>query len=85
MPDDYESTLRQNWFRRQIEKGLMSPDAGELTRARIDELIEDGIARAKKKIQPKKNLICHPGEYRVSDAREGDPGGETDLVLEGHG
>ena len=55
MPDDYESTLRQNWFRRQIEKGLMSPDASELTRARIDELIEDGIARARKKMQPKKN------------------------------
>jgi hypothetical protein len=52
MPDDYESTLRQNWFRRQIEKGLISPDASELTRARIGELIEDGIARARKKMQP---------------------------------
>jgi hypothetical protein len=46
--DDYELVLGQEWLRRQIEDGLKSPDAGELTRARISELVEEGIARAKR-------------------------------------
>jgi hypothetical protein len=43
---DAGTALRRDPFRKRIEEGLASPDAGDLTRARISELVEEGIARA---------------------------------------
>jgi hypothetical protein len=45
--DDLDAIVAQPWFAQKIEEGLASPDAGELTRERIDQLVQEGIALAK--------------------------------------
>jgi hypothetical protein len=35
------------WMREELEKGIVSGDAGELTREKFDQLVQRGIARAK--------------------------------------
>jgi hypothetical protein len=39
----------QYWLRQQIEEGLASPNAGELTEEHIRHLVSEGIGRAKSK------------------------------------
>jgi hypothetical protein len=47
--DDVEldELARQPWFIEKIEEGLASGDAGEATKARIDQLVREGIELAK--------------------------------------
>jgi hypothetical protein len=45
--DDLENILAQDWIQRALEEGERSPDAGELTRERIKDLVQQGINRAK--------------------------------------
>ncbi len=45
--DDYDAFFRQPWVKQKIEEGLSSPDAGELTRDVIAQLVQEGIALAK--------------------------------------
>ncbi len=43
-----ERVAYRDWLRAQIAEGLASGDAGELTRQRINQLVEEGIALAKR-------------------------------------
>lgn len=47
LEDDLDAIARQPWFLKKIEEGLASPDAGELTSELIDQLVQEGIDRAK--------------------------------------
>lgn len=47
LEDDLDAIARQPWFLKKIEQGLASPDAGELTSELIDQLVQEGIDRAK--------------------------------------
>jgi len=47
LDDNLEEILAQDWVRKALEEGDRSPDAGELTRERIRELVRQGIDRAK--------------------------------------
>jgi hypothetical protein len=38
-----------DWMRKLVDEGLKSGSAGEMTEARLDQLVEDGIARASRK------------------------------------
>ena len=33
------------WMRARLEEGLASPNAGELTRAKLDRLVDEGVSR----------------------------------------
>jgi hypothetical protein len=39
-----EDLAREPWLRKKIEEGLASPVAGEFTRERITQLVEEGIS-----------------------------------------
>ncbi len=43
--EDRETGAVHEWMRERIEEGLRSPNAGTLSRAKLDSLVEDGIAR----------------------------------------
>ena len=43
--DDREAGAVRGWMAEPIKDGLASPITGELSRKRLDSLIEDGIAR----------------------------------------
>ena len=47
--DDLDTIMRQPRVLKMIEEGLASDDAGELTAERIDQLVDEGIARAKQR------------------------------------
>jgi len=47
--EDCAIDLNQEWIRKKIEEGLASPIVGELTRADIDRLMEEGIALANRR------------------------------------
>ncbi len=47
--DDLDAITHQPWFAKKIEEGLASPDAGELTPQLIDQLVQEGIDRAKRR------------------------------------
>ncbi|HWA88415.1 MAG TPA: hypothetical protein VG889_00155 [Rhizomicrobium sp.] len=47
--DSLEDLFDQAWIREKIEEGLASPIAGELTRERIAQLVEEGIALAERR------------------------------------
>ena len=47
--EDYEMIARQGWFRERIAEGLHSPDGREFSREYIDNLVEEGLARAGRK------------------------------------
>jgi predicted transcriptional regulator len=49
LEDDLDAILPQDWVRAKIEEGLNSPDAGELTRGRIAEIVSEGIEAATKR------------------------------------
>jgi hypothetical protein len=42
------SFLNQPWLQEKIEEGLKSGDAGLLTRERLKQLVDEGIALAEK-------------------------------------
>jgi hypothetical protein len=46
LEDSLEDFVREPWLRKKIEEGLASPVAGELTRERIAQIVEEGIALA---------------------------------------
>jgi len=46
--DDYDGFFRQPWVKEKIEEGLASEDAGELTKDVIAQLVQEGIASAKR-------------------------------------
>jgi len=47
--DSLEDLLEQPWLRSKIEEGLASPIVGELTRERVAQLVEEGIALAERR------------------------------------
>jgi 16S rRNA G1207 methylase RsmC len=51
LDDDAEldAIARQPWFQKKIEEGLASPIVGELTPELIDQLVQEGIARAQRR------------------------------------
>jgi hypothetical protein len=49
--DELDTVLQQGWFRKKIEEGLSSPDAGELTRERISRIVRQGMEAAKKRVK----------------------------------
>jgi hypothetical protein len=44
--EDRESATVLGWMRERIRDGLASPNAGELTRDKLNRLVNEGIARA---------------------------------------
>ena len=48
LEDSFEDLLRQPWLLKKIEEGLASPVVGELTRERLREIVDEGIALAEK-------------------------------------
>lgn len=46
---DQEEPVFEEWMRAEIEEGLASGPATELTRDNLNELVREGIARAKQK------------------------------------
>jgi len=48
LEDSLEDFLRQPWIREKIEEGLKSGSAGALTRERLREIVDEGIALAEK-------------------------------------
>ena len=46
---NFEDLVREPWLRKKIEEGLASPVAGELTRERIAQLVEEGISLAERR------------------------------------
>ncbi|MEJ1967715.1 MAG: hypothetical protein WDN03_03615 [Rhizomicrobium sp.] len=46
--DDLDAIVGQPWFVKKIEEGEASPIVGELTPERITQLVQQGIARAKR-------------------------------------
>ncbi len=47
--EDYDAITQQPWFRQKIEEGEASPIVGELTPARVTQLVQQGIERAKRR------------------------------------
>jgi hypothetical protein len=47
--DDGADAIMQDWMRKRIEEGLASPSAGEMTKEKLDRLIDEGIARAQRR------------------------------------
>ena len=48
LDDNFDELLTQPWLQEKIEEGLRSGDAGLLTRERLRQLIDEGIALAGK-------------------------------------
>jgi hypothetical protein len=48
LQDNFDDILGQSWLLEKIKEGLASPVAGELTRERIGQLVEEGIALTEK-------------------------------------
>ncbi|HEY8696002.1 MAG TPA: hypothetical protein VIM02_00160 [Rhizomicrobium sp.] len=46
--DDRTDAVVQDWMHKRIEEGLASPSAGEMTKEKLDRLVDEGIARAKR-------------------------------------
>ena len=46
--DDADIGLDQEWIRQRIEEGLASGSAGPLTADRLEALLSEGMARAKR-------------------------------------
>ena len=47
--DDLDAVIAQPWFRAKIAEGEASPVVGPLTAARVHELVQAGIQRAKRR------------------------------------
>jgi hypothetical protein len=47
LDDKSDGVEHQPWFREKIEQSLASGSAGKLTRERISQLVQEGIALAK--------------------------------------
>jgi hypothetical protein len=48
LDDNFDELLNQPWLQEKIEEGLKSGDAGLLTRERLRQLVDEGIALAEK-------------------------------------
>jgi len=48
LDDNLDELLNQPWLQEKIEEGLRSGNAGLLTRERLRELVDEGIALAEK-------------------------------------
>ena len=46
--EDRLAHTADSWLKKRIEDGLASPNMGELTREKLDRLIDEGIARTQK-------------------------------------
>jgi len=47
--EDQDLFANREWLKRRLEEGLASPIVGELTRERLHEWVQEGIARAQKR------------------------------------
>ena len=48
LDDNFNELLNQTWLQEKIEEGLNSGDAGLLTRERLRQLVDEGIALAER-------------------------------------
>lgn len=48
LDDNLDELLNQSWLQEKIEEGLKSGDAGPLTREKLRQLVDEGIALAGK-------------------------------------
>lgn len=48
LTDDYDAFFCQPWVREKIEEGLASPDAGPFTREALSQIVQEGLALAKR-------------------------------------
>jgi hypothetical protein len=48
LEDGFEDFLRRPWLQDKIEEGIKSGSAGSLTRERLREIVDEGIALAEK-------------------------------------
>ena len=48
LTDDYDAFFSQPWVREKIDEGLASPDAGPLTREGLSQIVQEGLALAKR-------------------------------------
>ncbi|HEX3673763.1 MAG TPA: hypothetical protein VHU87_05770 [Rhizomicrobium sp.] len=46
--NDGDDEMLSDWARQRIEEGLASPNAGEMTREKLERLMAEGMAKARK-------------------------------------
>lgn len=48
LTDDCDAFFNQSWVGEKIDQGLASPDAGQLTREFLSQIVQEGLALAKR-------------------------------------